>query len=216
MGDVLSLLYRLSRCYWGCARGDHIIERFCGRSFNFALGSLRMIRLGLYDESLLLVRGLCEVANLLALFQHVSGSLDMWKNVSESKRRREFSPVRVRIQLEQAGVSSFVSEERYSLLCDAAAHVHPSTSPNAHNTLALSVVGGALFQPVGAELAINETGAPLALVTVSATELAMIEEQRKNALQQKAIQLITTFTDIQITNMDEIWHRLAQPEQEKQ
>lgn len=116
--------------------------------------------------------------------------------------------MRVRIRLEEAGAESFVGQNRYSLLCEVAAHVNPSTSPNAHNALQLSVVGGALFQPVGAELALNECATPLSLIGFYGAELAEVGTEQKEALQDVSIGLVTTLSDVQITNMQLVWSRM--------
>ena len=63
-GTLLSLLYRAASCQWGCHGGDHQGEWLCGRVVNQAMSALNLIRAGHYDEALMLIRGIGEIANL--------------------------------------------------------------------------------------------------------------------------------------------------------
>src|ERR1700716_2966510 len=51
LGDLVSLLYRLACCYWGCKGGDHQIEWLLGRVVNQVQSAHRLIRCGFYDEA---------------------------------------------------------------------------------------------------------------------------------------------------------------------
>jgi hypothetical protein len=69
LGTLLSLLYRVGCCAWGCRGGDHTVEYIIGRSVTSALAALRLIRFGYYDEALGLARNIGEIANLLTCSQ---------------------------------------------------------------------------------------------------------------------------------------------------
>ena len=45
-GRVLALLDALSSCAWGCAEGDHVLERLVVRSVNHARAALRLALMG--------------------------------------------------------------------------------------------------------------------------------------------------------------------------
>src|SRR5436309_173666 len=56
LGSVLSLLYRVATCGWGCRSSDHSIEALTGKAINLTLSAVRLLRSGYYDEALALVR----------------------------------------------------------------------------------------------------------------------------------------------------------------
>jgi hypothetical protein len=92
IGTVLSLLDRMSSCWWVCRGGDHTIEYLAGRTLSNARAALRLLRFGFYDEALLLCRSMGEIANLLYLFFRSDVSLTEWRNASHKERLRHFSP----------------------------------------------------------------------------------------------------------------------------
>lgn len=100
LGTVLSLLDRLSTCWWGCRGGDHLIEYLVGRSVNCARASLRLSRFGFYDEALSVTRSIGEIANLMCLFTNEVGAFDRWRTADASVRKTTFGPMQVRMQLE--------------------------------------------------------------------------------------------------------------------
>jgi hypothetical protein len=65
LGTVLSLLYRVGCCAWGCRGGDHTIEYMVARTVTSSLSAIRLMHFGFYDEALSLVRNISEIANLL-------------------------------------------------------------------------------------------------------------------------------------------------------
>ena len=72
-----------------------------------------------------------ETANLLQLFVFDTASFEMWKVSSRQKIRQEFSAVKVRLRLESLSIPpAAVDKERYRVLSERVAHVHPETTPN--------------------------------------------------------------------------------------
>src|SRR5262245_48629772 len=86
IGTVLSLLDRMASCWWACQGGDHIVEYLCGRVASTGRAALRLMRLGFYDESLVLSRGIGEIANLFLLFKEEPRALEEWKVSSRGER----------------------------------------------------------------------------------------------------------------------------------
>jgi hypothetical protein len=56
IGRVLSYLDAAASCGWGCPGGDHAVEHLVFKLCNRARGAIRLLRLGFYDESLMLSR----------------------------------------------------------------------------------------------------------------------------------------------------------------
>jgi hypothetical protein len=107
LGTVLSLLYRLACCAWGCRGGDHQMEWLTGRVVNHAVSAHRLIRGGYYDEALVLIRGIGEIANLVWLFDADSTALDRWKAADRRERLNKFGPGKVRTLLKDGGAHRF-------------------------------------------------------------------------------------------------------------
>lgn len=85
LSSTLSLLYKVATCDWGCSHGSHQIEWLIARVVNHAMSSYRLARAGCYNESLVLTRGIGEIANLLQLFDD-SSELSHWAQASRRDR----------------------------------------------------------------------------------------------------------------------------------
>lgn len=177
MGDVLSMLYAEAACFNGCGGGDHFFQRVTARIVTNALSSIRLAAIGYYDESLALARNVGEIANLLFLFAADSAALEAWRFGDEAKRRKEFSPVRVRLRLEEMGLRPPVDNSRYSLLCEVAVHLVPSTFPQAFNEHGRPTLG-ARFQYQGLIFALNELAVAVAEAASCVSVLAPLGERR--------------------------------------
>lgn len=157
-GVVLSLLYREASCFYGCPKTDHLGQRIAGRLVSHAVGSYRLLCSGYYDESLALTRNLGELANLFWLFAFRPLELERWRQADKKTRTRDFSPVRVRLAIESAGLPVPIDESRYAGLCDVAVHVGPATAPQAHNQSQISSLG-TLFKEASFLASLNELAA---------------------------------------------------------
>jgi hypothetical protein len=155
LGDVLSMLYEEASCFHGCAGGDHFFQRLTARVVTNSLSSLRLAILGYYDESLALTRNLGEIANLLFLFAAKPDSLEAWQLADEKKRKNEFSPVKVRLKLEEMNLVPPIDQSRYGLLCEVGVHLGPSVSPQTFNEHDRPTLG-AQFQYEGLMCTLNE------------------------------------------------------------
>ncbi len=128
---VLSYLDAAASCGWGCRGGDHALEKLVFRMCNRARGAIRLLRLGFYDESLMLSRASGENANLLMLFLYRPAAVEQWRAQEKWTTR----PVEVRKALEDCGVLLPVDEQRYRFLSAVSAHADPTFPPAAHNVL---------------------------------------------------------------------------------
>jgi len=143
VGVLLQMLYKLSVCGYGCRKGDHKIEYLTGRAYNTSIASLKLLRIGFYDESLSLIRSVAEIINLLALFRIDTEEYDSWVSSSEKKRIRGFAPASVRKKLEKkTDLEIPISKEYYSKLCEVGVHVNPKTRPAGYNIHDRAMVGG--------------------------------------------------------------------------
>lgn len=150
LGSTLSVIYRLSCCWFGCKGGDHQIEWLAGRVANQAAAAIGLIRSGYYDESLMLTRGIGEISNLLQLFAVDESHLSAWKRSNRRERIFRYSPRAVREALEEQGVMPVaVDRDRYQALCEVGAHPVPGQPPGHYTGTGRSILGGASSRRLG-------------------------------------------------------------------
>jgi hypothetical protein len=190
-GTLLSLLDRLASCYWGCQKGDHIIESLVGRCCSSSFSSLILIRHGYYDEALALARSVDEIANLLTLFASDQSSLYEWKARDKKARKKEFSPFNVRIKLEELNVPTPIGQEIYGYLSERATHVTPNTRPQVHNEDLKSMVGG-VYQEPGARICLNHIALALGVAANAVVELIPIDQERREDIEHATHRLLAS------------------------
>ncbi len=175
-GTVLSLLDRASSCYWGCAGGDHTAEHIVGRSCGLAMGAFSLARSGSYDESLSLTRSLGETANLAYLFATDMNILGEWKNANDHDRKRNFTPLKIRMELEKKGKLVPIDENRYRQLSEKGTHIVPRIPPQMYNSSKLSVASG-VFQKVGLCVCLTELGYALSILGHCVSKLCNLRDE---------------------------------------
>jgi hypothetical protein len=206
LGTVLSLLDRVSSCFWGCRGGDHVIEYLVGRAASSGRAALRLLRFGLYDEALATVRHVGEIANLLFLFTIDPRGLDEWRTATPRDRWVSFRPAAVRQRLEKAGEQVPITSERYGLLSEGA--IHPSARPpQSHNPLGISVT--ATYQRVGALLVLNELALATAFVALAAAlSPGTLEADRKRQLLSAGRSLAEGIGGVTVTDVERLYEDL--------
>jgi hypothetical protein len=192
LGTTISLLDRVASCIWGCSRGDHVLEYITGRVVGYSQSAFLLARSGLYDEALLLVRSIAEVANLFALFVADTAALSNWKTFPERKRMSEFSPGKVREKLGLLNIPVPYDKNQYGWLCEIAAHATPQTKPQVHQPTTRPSVG-AIFQQDGFDRVLREISLAVALVSDAVAQLADIEECNRNEI-EKSKTILLNFT----------------------
>ena len=177
LGTVLSFQYRLACCAWGCKGGDHQVEWLAGRIVNQALSAHRLIRAGFYDEALMLVRGIGEMANLLWLFGKDSAALSDWRKASTGERQRKYSPFAVRLRLEElVEIGPPIDRARYAKLCEVGTHPMPHFAPGHYSGTGRPVLG-CLLQPAGVYVSVTELGYAVAMCSYPLIKLLEPEEE---------------------------------------
>jgi len=203
LGTVLSMLERAACCWWGCAQGDHVVESLVGRVYGLACGSHRLMQAGRYDESLLLVRALGEITNLLTLFATNGSALQRWRAANDERQRRAFSPVKVRLALENAKIPIPMDEGRYKLLCGLTAHPTPSTKPGMHNPSGHAVLGGHV-QIAGVVVVLNELAHVLGCAAVSAASLLDLPIESKLRMRAEGADLLRASGPVTLENIGDV------------
>jgi hypothetical protein len=156
IGTALSILYQASTCHRKCFGGEHILEALSGRAYNLACSAYILICRGFYDEALNLVRGIGEIANLVALSVVDKEALQKWINSDTRTRLRDFSPAKIRLLIEKYDPALLcANKDWYSNFCESYTHVHAGTKPNAHNEEKKAYVGG-IVQDDGLKISVGE------------------------------------------------------------
>lgn len=189
LGTVLSLLDRLSSCYWGCHHGDHLKEYLLGRACTSTSAAWLLVRHGYYDAALGIARDVGEIANLFTLFIADTGAFERWRTSDDRTRMNEFKPSRVRGALKKLNFTTPVGEDIYKVLSERATHVTPSTRPELHSDTDHPHAGGS-FQEDGIRLSLAHAGFAIATTALAATALLRPANSRETAIDAAALSLI--------------------------
>jgi len=159
-------LFQAATCHRGCSGGPHILEALAGRSYNLGAAAYTVITRGFYDEGLLLIRSIGEVANLIALSASDKQAIKEWLSSDGKTRRNKFSPSKVRKILSRPNIDHpHFDDEWYSRLSEDYTHVTPAMKPNAHDNAGQGYVGGT-YQRSGLENALGELGTVLGVTSL--------------------------------------------------
>lgn len=203
LGMVLSLLYRAGCCGWGCRGSDHQREWLIGRAVNQGMASYRLLRSAFYDESLMITRGLGEIANLLWLFRE-PGEFEHWRSAERADRMKHFSPSAVRKRLRtKLQTSSPISDDRYRQLCEVGSHPVPWTGPNLFSGGTRPALGH-LVQPAGLLMAMNELSLAVAVASVPVGSFLELPDEVKTELARAGRQLVESVGNVTIDKYDEL------------
>lgn len=205
LGTVLSWLYRMGSCFWGCAGGDHIVEYIVGRSCSTALAAMSLMRYGYYDEALALARNVGEAANLLTLFSRDDSSFERWRSSTDQVRRSEFAPVKVRLALENLGLHDLglIREDRYRQLSKIGTHLSPDAKPQAYNPMGVPTLG-AVFQDVGVIVTLNEIATAVGFLATPAAKLLALSPVRWKDMREAVIDLLSSVGGIHATDVEKV------------
>src|SRR5713101_6302533 len=165
LDTLLSGLDRMASCFGACRGGDHRAEYLTGRAVSSCTSAMLLIENGYYDEALSVIRSLGELANLMSLFAADKIEFQRWKSIDEKARRRQFTPVKVRLWLEQRNGILVVDEERYRFLSSFSIHASPDNLPQAHNQHGTGTIAPT-FEVAGFLLCLNELARPMAFIGI--------------------------------------------------
>jgi hypothetical protein len=188
LGTVVSLLYRMACCHWGCHAHEHVFEYLAGRTCTSAQSAYRLIGFGYYDEALALSRNVAEIGNLAHLFFTDNSHIRLWLDLPDKDRRRNYSPAMVRSKLTSLGAVVPTDQDRYSWLCEIGTHVTPRTLPQAHNDEKRPLLG-AVFQPEGWEISMEALAWSVCTVSAPLAKLALLDREHAERLFEESISL---------------------------
>jgi hypothetical protein len=180
------------------------MEWLTGRVVNHAVSAHRLIRGGYYDEALVLIRGIGEIANLVWLFDADSTALDRWKAADRRERLSQFGPGKVRTQLKNAvPIGPPIDDDRYQALCEIGTHPRPAFAPGHYSGTGRPVLGG-LIQPAGVYVTTTELGFAVAMAAVMFSRLLAADNEIRDALRTQAVVLLGALGSITVLNYEKL------------
>ena len=156
LGVSMCATYQVATCHRTCKGGQyHIFERLAAKAYNLQNSAFLLLQNGFYDESLGIVRTLGELANKISLSLVEPEMFQVWLNADDKTRRAKFSPIKVRILLDQHKEtgSLIMNQEWYGDLSSKFGHIRPDVMPNMHGKN--TAVAGGLYQENGVKKAIE-------------------------------------------------------------
>ncbi len=189
LGTILSLLYRLACCHWGCHGKEHVFEFLAGRTCTSALSAFRLMGFGYYDEALALTRNIAEIGNLTHLFFVDNVHIRLWLDLPDMHRRQRYRPMQVRAALTKLGAVVPTDSDRYSWLCEVGTHVSPRTVPQGHNREKRPILG-AVFQEEGWDTTLEALAWSVCTVTGPIAKLAMFDRTHAERLFDETVALV--------------------------
>lgn len=181
LGQLLFVSDAFASCLWGCHGREHVIENLVGRAVSNTRASFRLIEFGHYDEALALIRNLSELGNLVWLFYMDSSHIRLWLDLPEKERRKKYSAVGVRLELESVGASIPHDQNDYANLCETAVHPNPNARPQSHNSNAIPTTGG-FYQESGYTECIRKLAWTFSSVVGPAAKLAIIPRDKAEVI----------------------------------
>ena len=202
LGSVLEWLQKMGSCFWGCNDEDHAVVYLCARVASNGHSAMRLLRMGYYDESLLVSRGIGEIANLLALFSKDDSTLNEYRESRGSWESawRKFGPGEVRRKL---GIPP-IDDRRYYALSARSAHARPDLSPQSFNFLKQPSVG-TIFQQIGFLVSLNELVHSISHACIAASSLLNISDEVKQDAEHAARDLLDHKGKLDLGGLEEMY-----------
>jgi hypothetical protein len=186
VGHLITYAELIGTCHYGCpgkSEEAHAIWYLAARGSSFGRAALRLARMGFYDEALIVVRSLGEIANLFCLFDLAPESMEEWRTSDRQYRLDKLSPSKIRKRIDALGLTPLITAERYAALCEISTHPVPDLRPQKFNHTGRSLVGGGLFQEAGFLVVLNELA--LALLTLVILGARVCKVPKKDFLEIK-------------------------------
>jgi hypothetical protein len=195
LADVLRRLDDEATCRFECRGGSHIRESLIASVVSTAYATIRLVRGGYLDQAFALIRSAGEIANLVTLFVVQRPTFAEWMAIGEQERRRSFSPVKVRLALEAAGIPLPIDEHTYRALSGLGVHHEPGSMPQRYNPIERGMTVPA-FQPTGVMAALNELAGVITVVALTMPRFVAMPADRKAALRTDVDRLLANIGKI--------------------
>ena len=138
----------------------------------------------------------------MCLFVFDGATLTSWRRVTPTERRQKFSPVKVRLQLEQLQGNTLVDAARYGELSGYGSHPDPTHLPQNHSDLDRAVVAP-VFQERGLLLSLNELAVAVSGAGVFAAGLVPLSTERRTVFFEAGMALAAQLGGIDVLGVKE-------------
>jgi hypothetical protein len=203
LGTVLSLFVQMACCQWVCKGKEHKEENLLRRLANYSFAALRLARLGLYNESISMLRSVAELANIIQLFTIRPDYLNDWHCTPATERWKSYGPAKVRQKIEAIGNRPVVEKNIYAALCDAGVHVSPESAKFSHQVDGKVSAGGE-FSAFAFLLVLNELAIMLSGCLTLSGDFLRLQKDRIQLLTDAGVRLQSSTTAwLRITNYEQ-------------
>jgi hypothetical protein len=210
LGQVLAYADMIGSCTFGCpgpSEGAHAIWYLLARTSSFGRAAIRLAKMGFYDEALILVRSVGEIANLFALFIEVPGAVDEWRNSDRIYRLKHFSPAQVRKRISAVGGTIVMDESKYASLCEISTHPVPNLRPQRFNHAGKSMTGGIIFQGAGFLVALNELAMPASLLLAFAARVCKVPREPFDEITKACGLCLRSAGGVVLGSVETVWRK---------
>lgn len=208
LAQILAYADMIGSCTFGCPDKSsveaHAVPYLAARASSFGRASLRLAKMGFYDEALALVRSIGEMANLLALFVAVPKVVEEWKKSDTLYRVEKLSPGKIRKRLRELGREPIVDDKVYWKLCEVSTHPVPELRPQQFNHAGRPIVGGVIFEAPGFLVVLNELAWPISFLTVFLAKICKVPEEKLKDIRESCIKCAASVGRINITTVREM------------
>jgi hypothetical protein len=217
IGQLIAYSDMIGSCAYGCPGGaekEHTLWYLAARMSSFGRAALRLMKMGFYDEALVIVRSMGELTNLFALFFSSPESIEEWKELDRSYRLANLTPGRIRKRIEMLGSTPFITAAKYAALCEISTHPVPEVHPQRFNHLGKSMTGGVYMQEVGIVVVLNEMALALSMLVIFAARICKVPPEPFKEIGQACAMCIRSTGSIGVDNVDEMWKEMEKMSKE--
>lgn len=207
LSEVLLHLDLVGSCFWNCPGGkrrEHVIQYMAARVSSFGRAAIRLAQLGFYDEALILIRSIGEIANLFFLFELEPSKKEDWLNCDRKSRLKTFGPGKVRAAIAERGKIPPMCNEQYSLLCEISTHPAPSLTPQSFNRFGRATVGG-MFQDAGFLVVLNHLSELCPVVLSLGAKFCGVPLEEQKRMCEISLNCAKLVGNVTVDSLPRIW-----------
>jgi len=190
LGQLLGYADMIGSCVYSCpgeSEDAHAIWYLVARTSSFGRAALRLMKMGFYDEALIIVRSMGEICNLLVLFSLSPEAMEEWKTSDRAYRMTNLSPSKVRRRIEAMGGVTAITATKYAALCEVSTHPVPDLRPQRFNHAGKSMTGGMYVQDAGILVVLNEMALALAQLVIAAAKVCKVPREPFKQIQEVCV-----------------------------
>jgi hypothetical protein len=212
VGQLLAYIDLIGSCHYSCpggAESAHIIWYLAARASSFGRAALRLMKMGFYDEALIIVRSIGEITNLFVLFSMSPQNIEEWEKSDRSYRLAHLTPGKIRKRIENLkNDTPYISASHYAALCEVSTHPVPDLRPQRFNHAGKSMTGGIYLQEVGILVVLNEMALALSLLAVSAAKVCKVPADPFKEIRNACVMCIRSIEGIHLEDLSDMWKEI--------